>query len=103
MSVYVIPAIALVSASAALATLLITLHASRRSDRDSAREEALALAELRGQMLLELHADYELRTRALEAAVAELARRLEDSTSGCPADSRAESRPSSRTPSRAGS
>jgi hypothetical protein len=77
MSAYVTAAIAFVSASAAVATLLITLHANRRSDRDSAREEALALAELRGQLLIDLHADYELRTRRLEAAVAELSEQLD--------------------------
>jgi len=77
MSAYVTAAIAFVSASAAVATLLIMLHANRRSDRDSARDEALALAELRGQMLIDLRADYELRTRRLEVAVAELAERLD--------------------------
>src|SRR5437870_1556402 len=77
MSAYVTAAFAFVSASAAVATLLIMLHANRRSDRDSARDEALALAELRGQMLIDLRADYELRTRRLEVAVAELAERLD--------------------------
>ena len=97
MSAYVTAAIAFVSASAAVATLLIMLHANRRSDRDSARDEALALAELRGQMLIDVRTDHELRLRRLEAAVAEFA------TSGCPADPTAAPRPSSRTPSRAGS
>ena len=77
MSAYITPAIALVSAIAALATLLITLHSSRRSDRDSAREEALALAELRGQMLVDMRADFELRIRRLEEAVAALAQLLD--------------------------
>lgn len=72
MSAYVTPAIALVAAVAAVASLLISLHSSRRSDRDSAREEALALAEVRGEMLKELRADHELRIRALEAALTEL-------------------------------
>ena len=79
MSSYVTPAIALVSAIAAVASLLITLRGSRRSERDSAREEALALAEMRGQMLAELRADHELRMRRLEAAVTELAQSLDAS------------------------
>lgn len=77
MSDYFTPAVALAAAIAAVASLLISLHSSRRADRDSAREEALALAEVRGEMLKELRADHELRIRAVEAALAELLEILE--------------------------
>jgi hypothetical protein len=46
--------ISAVSAAAALATVLAYLYGLRRADQTAARDEALALAETRGQMLTEL-------------------------------------------------
>jgi hypothetical protein len=82
MSADITTVLALVSAVAAVGSMLVAVRGSRRSERDSAREEALALAELRGEMLRELRAEYELRTRALEAALAELLALIEDSEKG---------------------
>jgi hypothetical protein len=56
MAPFVGPTVAAVSALAAVASLLVYLHATRRSDRDSAREEAAALAEIRGELIAELRA-----------------------------------------------
>jgi hypothetical protein len=47
-------AIAAVSALAAVGSLLVYVYAVRRSSRDSAREEALALAETRAQIVAAL-------------------------------------------------
>jgi type II secretory pathway pseudopilin PulG len=66
MPAFVSLAVAVISAIAAVATLLLYLHSIRRSDQDSAREEALALAETRGEMIQVLRR----RTRELEAALA---------------------------------
>ncbi len=60
MPAFVSPAVAVVSAILAVASLLLYLHSTRRSDRDSAREEALALAETRGQLVAELRASLKL-------------------------------------------
>jgi hypothetical protein len=61
MPAFVSPTVAVVSAILAVASLLLYLHSTRRSDRDSAREEALALAETRGQLVAELRASLKLR------------------------------------------
>jgi hypothetical protein len=61
---FVSPTLAVVSAIVAVVSLLLYIHSSRRSDMDSARDEALALAEIRAQVIREL------RT-ALEQARAE--------------------------------
>ena len=75
--------ISAVSAAAALATVLAYAYGLRRSDRTSAREEALALAETRRQIVIELRrrldslerrrrlaeASYENRIRELETAL----------------------------------
>jgi molecular chaperone GrpE (heat shock protein) len=48
--------IAALSATAAVGTLLVYLYFVRRSDKSTAREEALALAETRAQVIDELRA-----------------------------------------------
>jgi phage terminase small subunit len=83
MSAVVTTVIAALSAFAALASLFLYLYFGRRSDLAIAREEALALAETRRQVIRELRgrveslegrrkrakADCERRTRALQAAL----------------------------------
>ena len=51
--------VAVVSAIVAVVSLLLALHSARRSDQDSARAEALALAETRKQLIGELRATLE--------------------------------------------
>ena len=63
MAPFVGPTLATVSALVAVASLLVYLHATRRSDQDSAREEAVALAEMRGELIAELRAPLHM-TRA---------------------------------------
>jgi type II secretory pathway pseudopilin PulG len=65
MPTFVSLAVAVISAIAAVVTLLLYVHSVRRTDQDSAREEALALAEMRGEMIQALRR----RTRELEAAL----------------------------------
>jgi hypothetical protein len=62
MSAVVTTIVAAVSAFAAMATFLLYLHFGRRSDLAVAREEALALAETRRQVI----ADLRERLRSLE-------------------------------------
>jgi phage terminase small subunit len=83
MSAVVTTVIAALSAFAALASLFLYLYFGRRSDLAIAREEALALAETRRQVIRELRgrveslerrhkrtkADCERRTRELQAAL----------------------------------
>lgn len=83
MSAVVTTVIAALSAFAALASLFLYLYFGRRSDLAIAREEALALAETRRQVIRELRerldslegrhkrtkADCERRTRELRAAL----------------------------------
>jgi hypothetical protein len=83
MSPVVTTAIAAISAAAAVVTLFVYLYVVRRSDLVSAREEALALAETRRQVIRELRdrlktaeerqkrtkADSERRIRELQAAL----------------------------------
>jgi hypothetical protein len=63
MAPFVSPSLTIISAVVAVASLLLYFHSSRRSDQDSARDEALALAETRGQLVAELRATLE-ETRA---------------------------------------
>jgi hypothetical protein len=79
MSPFVTPTIAALSAIVAVGSLLLSLHASHRSDRDSAREEALALAETRKQMIDELRALLEQTRVEARHNLIVLRRRLEDS------------------------
>jgi uncharacterized coiled-coil DUF342 family protein len=84
-------AIAALSAITAVASLLVYLHFVRRFDLSSAREEALALAETRREVIRELHAQLrgadesrrrersqcERRVRELQAALDDLRTSLE--------------------------
>jgi multidrug efflux pump subunit AcrA (membrane-fusion protein) len=79
MSPFVTLTIAAVSAIVAVGSLLLSLHASHRSDRDSAREEALALAETRKQMIDELRAQLEQTRVEARHNLIVLRCRLEDS------------------------
>jgi hypothetical protein len=54
MAPFVSPTLAVVSTIIAVVSLLLYLHSSGRSDKDSARDEALALAETRRQVIAEL-------------------------------------------------
>jgi len=54
--------IAAASAAAAVGTLFAYFHFARRSEAHAARDEALALAETRGEVIVDLH----LRLTALE-------------------------------------
>jgi hypothetical protein len=84
--------ISVVSAAAALGGLLAYLYGLRRADRTAAREEALALAETRRQMVIDLRerldslerrrkestVSYEERIRDLEGALAQARREARD-------------------------
>jgi len=66
MAPFVSPTLAVVSAIVAVVSLLLYVHSSGRSDKDSARDEALALAETRRQVIAELRsalADARAETR----------------------------------------
>ena len=68
-------AIAAASAAAAIGSFLAYLYVARRSDAHAAREEALALAETRGEVILDLRqrlAATERRLRQTENRVREL-------------------------------
>jgi hypothetical protein len=72
--------VAVVSAAAAVGTLLVYIHVARRTDIDAAREEALALAETRRQAIAELErrlALLELRHRGAAEVSAKRIRELE--------------------------
>jgi hypothetical protein len=70
MAPLVSPTLAVISAIVAVASLLLYLHSSRRSDKDSARDEALALAETRGQLVADLRATLrETRAEARESLI----------------------------------
>lgn len=78
MSAVVTTAIAALSAFAALASLVLYLYFGRRSDLAAAREEALALAETRREVINELRGRLEsLETRSRRAA-ADCDRRIRD-------------------------
>jgi hypothetical protein len=84
-SAFITTVVAVVSGAAAVGSLVLYFHVARRSDKDSAREEALALAETRGELIEELRAavkvferrqkrlrsDYEHRVHELEKSLAE--------------------------------
>lgn len=73
--------VAAVSAAAALGTFFAYLFTVRRADVNAAREEALALAETRGQVIADLEARMELlerRRRTSEEAGAKRIRELEE-------------------------
>jgi hypothetical protein len=67
-----------VSAAAALVSLLAYLYSLRRSERSAAREEALALAETRGEMLAELRRGLEEAERRHKRAKADADRRIRE-------------------------
>jgi signal transduction histidine kinase len=80
-------AVAAVSAAAAVGTFFAYLYFARRSDAHAAREEALALADTRGEVIVDLRQrlvslerklrrttdDYEQRVRELETALQTMA------------------------------
>jgi hypothetical protein len=92
MSALVTTFIAALSAFAAVASLLLYLYFGRRSDFAAAREEALALAETRREVIAELRArivslearhkraevDGKRRTRELQAALDKARRQARD-------------------------
>jgi hypothetical protein len=73
--------VAAVSAAAAVGTLLVYVYVARRADINEAREEALALAETRGQAIADLErrlASLERQHRSAAVASAKRIRELED-------------------------
>jgi hypothetical protein len=70
--------IAALSAFAALASLVLYLHFGRRSELASAREEALALAETRGEVIRELLGRLESLERRQKRSKAESERRIRE-------------------------
>jgi hypothetical protein len=73
--------VAAVSAAAAVGTLLVYLYVARRTDINGAREEALALAETRGQAIADLErrlASLQRQHRNAAVASAKRIRELED-------------------------
>lgn len=81
MAPFVGPTLAAVSALVAVASLLVYLHATRRSDQDSAREEAVALAEMRGELIAELRAALHMTRAAARDNLVALRSDLEQSPS----------------------
>jgi hypothetical protein len=77
----------IVSAAAAVVGMLAYLYSLRRAEQSAAREEAVALAELRRQTVIEL----ERRVAELEAALA--AARGDDPTAAAIPRSRSRSAP----------
>jgi hypothetical protein len=78
MSVVVSTAIAAVSALAAVASFLVYLYFVRRSDLSAAREEALALAETRRQVIRELRGRLETVEQQQKRARAQCERRVRE-------------------------
>lgn len=73
--------VAAVSAAAAVGTLFVYLYVARRTDINGAREEALALAETRGQAIADLErrlASLQRQHRNAAVASAKRIRELED-------------------------
>jgi hypothetical protein len=79
MAPFVSPTIAVVSAIVAVVSLLLYIHSSRRSDKDSARDEALALAEIRAQVIAELRAALEQARMETHDNLIAVCRELEES------------------------
>jgi molybdopterin converting factor small subunit len=65
MSALVSTVVAALSAFAALASLFLYLYFGRRSDLAAAREEALALAQTRGQVIRELRGQLDSHKRGI--------------------------------------
>jgi hypothetical protein len=78
MSAVVTTVIAALSAFAAVASVLLYLHFARRAELASAREEALALAETRRQVILELRGRVESLERRHKRAKADCERRIHE-------------------------
>jgi phage terminase small subunit len=78
MSAVVATVIAALSAFAALASLFLYLYFGRRSDLAAAREEALALAETRRQVIGELRGRLESLERRHKRTKADSERRIRD-------------------------
>ena len=71
--------LAVVSAIVAVGSVLLALHSARRSDNDSARDEALALAETRKELIAELRAALEEERAETHRNLVVLRRELERS------------------------
>jgi hypothetical protein len=78
MSAVVAPVIAALSAFAALASVVLYLYFGRRSDLVAAREEALALAETRRQVIVELRRHVESLERRRKRSKADCERRIRE-------------------------
>src|SRR5919204_2367504 len=78
MSALVSTVIAALSAFAALASLFLYLYFGRRSDLAAAREEALALAETRRQVIRELRGRLESLERRCKPAKSERDQRIRE-------------------------
>jgi hypothetical protein len=76
MSAVLATVIAALSAFAAIASVLLYLYFGRRSELATAREEALALAETRRQVIIDLRGNLDSLERRHERAKAECARRI---------------------------
>jgi hypothetical protein len=75
-------AIAAASAAAAIATFLAYLYFARRSDAHAAREEALALAETRGEVIFDLRQRLAATERQLRRTTADCENRVRELESG---------------------
>jgi hypothetical protein len=71
-------AIAAASAAAAVGTFLAYLYFARRSDAHAAREEALALAETRGEVIVDLRQRLIALERRLRRTTAECEKRVSE-------------------------
>jgi hypothetical protein len=93
MSAVVTTVIAALSAFAAVASALLYFHFGRRSELASAREEALALAETRRQVIIDLRGrleSLERRHKRMKAACERRARELETALDATSAQAREE-------------
>jgi biopolymer transport protein ExbB/TolQ len=70
--------VAVVSAAAAVGAVLIHLYVARRTDANAAREEALALAETRGQIIADLERRLALLERRYRESSADSAKRIHE-------------------------
>lgn len=78
MSAVTTTAIAALTAIAAVGTFLAYLYFVRRSDQNAAREEALALAETRGEIIVDLRTRLEALERQHGRATAECEERIRE-------------------------
>jgi hypothetical protein len=78
MSAAVAQVIAVLSALAAVASVFLYLHFGRLSERSAARDEALALAETRRQVIVDLQRRLDALERRRRRAEAECERRIDD-------------------------